>query len=462
MAAAPARPYGSPCRRPVRPRMESPAIWTGGGLWPRRKARQDPPTMFDDYEREMHDRLRDLALRGEYRYFARMERRAGAFPQATALGMCPDFRKFYGTGFAHELHPLDLAREAVVWCSNDYLGMGQSRIVKDAMHAAIEAYGAGAGGTRNIAGTTLLHDELEAALAELHGKQAALVFTSGFTANEAALSTLGAMFENCVILSDADNHASMIAGIRHSRAEKKIWRHNDLDHLEDLLKQAGGRRKIIAFESVYSMDGSIAPVEAICDLADRYGAFTYLDEVHAVGMYGAHGGGISERDGVAHRVDIIQGTLAKGFGVVGGYIAGDALAIDAVRSFAPGFIFSTAAPPAVVAGALASVRHLMASNAERAAHQSNVAAVKTRLKRAGLPLLDNPSHIAPVMVGEARRCKQISDALLERRGVYLQPINYPTVPKGTERLRITPTPLHTDEQIDHLVDALAAEFAAQA
>jgi 5-aminolevulinate synthase len=336
--------------------------------------------------------------------------------------------------------------------------MGQSEIVKRAMHEAIEAYGAGAGGTRNIAGTTLLHDELEQTLAELHGKEAALLFGSGYTANEAALSTLGCLFEGCVIFSDADNHASMIAGIRHSGAEKKIFRHNDLDHLETLLKEAGVRRKIIAFESVYSMDESIGPIAAICDLADRYGAFTYLDEVHAVGIYGPRGGGISERDGVAHRVDIIQGTLAKGFGVVGGYIAGDALSIDAVRSFAPGFIFSTAPPPAVVAGALASVRHLKVSREERRAHARNVAAVKARLKGAALPLFDNQSHIAPVMVGEAKRCKKISDALLADHGVYLQPINYPTVPKGTERLRITPTPLHTGHHIDALLAALRTQF----
>ena len=415
--------------------------------------------MFDEYERDMHNRLRDLALRGEYRHFARMERTAGAFPLATARGMVPDFRKFYSKEVARLLEPLDLTRETVVWCSNDYLGMGQSDIVKRAMQEAIWTYGAGAGGTRNIAGTTLLHDELEAALAELHGKEAALLFSSGFAANEAALSTFGRLFEDCVVFSDADNHASMIAGIRHSEAEKKIFRHNDLEHLKSLLEQAAARPKIIAFESVYSMDGSIAPIAEICDLADQYGAFTYLDEVHAVGIYGSRGGGISEREGVGDRIDVIQGTLAKGFGVVGGYIAGDALAIDSVRSFAPAFIFSTALPPAVTAGALASVRHLKVSQKERAVHTCNVRAVKMRLKSAGLPLLDNSSHIAPLIVGEAMRCKRISDALLEHHGIYLQPINYPTVPKGTERLRITPTPLHSEHHIDALVSALMDRFS---
>jgi len=373
--------------------------------------------------------------------------------------MVPDFRKFYSKEVARLLEPLDLTRETVVWCSNDYLGMGQSDIVKRAMQEAIWTYGAGAGGTRNIAGTTLLHDELEAALAELHGKEAALLFSSGFAANEAALSTFGRLFEDCVVFSDADNHASMIAGIRHSEAEKKIFRHNDLEHLKSLLEQAAARPKIIAFESVYSMDGSIAPIAEICDLADQYGAFTYLDEVHAVGIYGSRGGGVSEREGVGDRIDVIQGTLAKGFGVVGGYIAGDALAIDSVRSFAPAFIFSTALPPAVTAGALASVHHLKVSQKERAVHTRNVRAVKMRLKSAGLPLLDNSSHIAPLIVGEAMRCKRISDALLEHHGIYLQPINYPTVPKGTERLRITPTPLHSEHHIDALVSALMDRFS---
>lgn len=419
--------------------------------------------MFDAYETLLHDQLRDAASRGEYRYFAKMERRAGAFPAVTAHGFSPDFRKYYGAKGLHVSSLFDRATDAVVWCSNDYLGMGQSPIVKAAMHAAIDAYGAGAGGTRNIAGTTVLHDALEAELADLHGKQAALLFGSGFAANEAALSTLGRAFENCVIFSDADNHASMIAGIRHSGADKRIWRHNDLAHLESLLAaEPAGRLKIIAFESVYSMDGTIAPIAAICDLADKYGAFTYLDEVHAVGMYGAQGGGVAEQEGVAHRVDLIQGTLAKAYGVVGGYIAGDALTIDAVRSFSPGFIFSTAMPPTVAAGALASVRHLRGSSVERDGQRRAVASVRAHLERAGIPTMDNPSHIVPVLVGEAKRCKEITDRLLETHGVYIQPINYPTVPKGTERLRITPGPLHGEEQIIRLIEALAATLAMPA
>ncbi len=413
--------------------------------------------MFDQYETLLHEKLKEAASRGEYRYFANMERRAGAFPTVTAHGFSPDFGKYYGRKSIHAIPTSDVVRDAVVWCSNDYLGMGQSDIVKSAMVSAIDHYGAGAGGTRNIAGTTVFHDKLEAELASFHSKQAALIFNSGYAANEAALSTLGRLFSDCVIFSDADNHASMIAGIRNSGAEKRIWRHNDLEDLERLLKAEPARRgKLIAFESVYSMDGSIAPINAICDLAEKYGAFTYLDEVHAVGMYGPQGGGVCERDGVAHRIDIIQGTLGKAFGVFGGYIAGDALCIDAVRSFAPGFIFSTALPPAVVAGALASVRHLRQSHVERAAQRRNVAAVRGKLDRAGVRRSVNDSHIVPIPIGEAKLCKATSDRLLSEFGVYLQPINYPTVPKGTERLRITPTPLHTDAQIDHLVAALAA------
>jgi 5-aminolevulinate synthase len=411
--------------------------------------------MFNKYEQLLHDRLRDLTLRGDYRYFARMERTAGQFPAVTAHGFSPDFREFYPETVKHLPPIFEAPQETIVWCSNDYLGMGQSELVKSAMCSAIHTYGAGAGGTRNIAGTTKLHDELEAELADLHGKQAALLFTSGYISNEAALSTLGKIFPDCVIFSDADNHASMIAGIRHSGAEKKIWRHNDLDHLEQLLQSVEpSRQKIIAFESVYSMDGDIAPIADICDLAERYNAFTYLDEVHAVGMYGPHGGGISEREKVAHRVDVIQGTLGKAFGVVGGYIAGDAVCIDAIRSFAPEFIFTTALPPAIAAGALASVRHLKQSSAERLAQRSNVAKVKSLLCEGGVKQIENNSHIIPVMIGDARRCKSISDKLLRDNGVYLQPINYPTVPKGTERLRITPSPLHTDEQIGALAEAV--------
>lgn len=419
--------------------------------------------MLDEFRTILHSRLRETSISGEYRHFAQLERRHGDFPRVHAHRFSPDFSKFYGRSFLHA-EPLPAAdRVVTVWCSNDYLGMGQSEIVKAAMCAAIGKYGAGAGGTRNIAGTTLLHDELEAELASLHGKQSALLFSSGYVANEAALSTLGRLFGDCVIFSDADNHASMIAGILRSGAEKRIWRHNDLDDLERQLQAAApGRRKLIAFESVYSMDGSIAPIDAICDLAERYGAFTYLDEVHAVGMYGPQGGGVAERDGQAHRIDIIQGTLGKAFGVVGGYIAGDAILIDAVRSYAPGFIFSTASPPAVVAGALASVRHLRGSTAERELHRNNVRRVRVGLNRAGVPHMENESHIVPVMINDARRCKAIAGALFSKHGVYLQPINYPTVPRGCERLRITPTPLHSIAEIDRLVSALASIFSFEA
>lgn len=416
--------------------------------------------MFDQYRKVLHERLRNLKEANEYRYFTQMRRSADQFPVVAAERFYPDFSKYYSRSVAHEYSNVEIGVEAVVWCSNDYLGMGQSAVVKSAMCDAIMIYGAGAGGTRNIAGTTRLHDELEAELADLHGKQAALLFTSGFVANEATLSALGKMFENAIIYSDADNHASMIAGIRNSGARKEIWRHNDLGHLECLLQEAPvGAEKIIAFESVYSMAGDIAPIAEICDLAERYGAFTYLDEVHAVGMYGAHGGGVSEREGVAHRLDIIQGTLGKAFGVAGGYIAGDALIIDAVRSFAPGFIFTTALPPAVAAGALAAVRHLKTSNAERSGQLANVAKVKNALRKIGIPQLENQSHIVPLLVGDAKRCKEISDSLLREHGIYLQPINGPTVPRGTERLRITPTPLHTGAQIEGFVDAIEDVFS---
>jgi len=413
--------------------------------------------MLDEFRSLLHSRLKETSQRGEYRHFARMERDEGSFPRVHARGFSPDFTKFYGRSFLHAEPLPETNREVTVWCSNDYLGMGQSEIVKAAMCAAIGKYGAGAGGTRNIAGTTLLHDELEAELASLHAKQSALLFSSGYVANEAAISTLGRLFGDCVIFSDADNHASMIAGIRHSGAEKRIWRHNDMADLErQLLATAPGRCKLIAFESVYSMDGSIAPIGAICDLAEKHGAFTYLDEVHAVGIYGPHGGGVAERDRQAHRIDLIQGTLGKAFGVVGGYIAGDAIIIDAVRSYAPGFIFSTALPPAVAAGALASVRRLRVSPVEREAHRMNVLSVRTGLDRAGVPHLSNESHIIPVMINDARRCKLISNHLLGEHGIYLQPINYPTVPKGGERLRITPTPLHSIAQIDLLISSLAS------
>ena len=389
-----------------------------------------------DYVAHFADSIARLKAEGRYRVFADLERRCGAFPRATWHGPSGPV-------------------EITVWCSNDYLGMGQHPEVVAAMHGAIDGCGAGAGGTRNISGTNHYHVELERELAALHGKPAALVFGSGYAANEASLSTIARLLPGCVIFSDALNHASMIEGIRHSGAERHIFRHNDLADLEAKLRATDpARPKLIAFESVYSMDGDFGPIAAVCDLAKRYGALTYLDEVHAVGLYGATGAGVAERDGVADRVDVIQGTLAKGFGVVGGYIAAAAPIVDAVRSHAAGFIFSSAMPPVVAAGALASVRHLRASGAERAEHQRRAQQVKDALARAGLPVMPSPSHIVPLFVGEPRACKEASDALLERHRIYVQPINYPTVPRGTERLRITPTPLHDDRAIAALVAAL--------
>lgn len=381
------------------------------------------------------DRLHD---EGRYRVFIDILRNKGAFPNARC--------------FAGHNGP----KPITVWCSNDYLGMGQHPAVIAAMEEALHDVGAGSGGTRNIGGNTHYHVDLEAELADLHGKEGALLFTSGYVSNEAALSTLGKLLPNCVIFSDELNHASMIAGIKNSGCEKKIFRHNDLAHLEELLEaEDADRPKLIAFESVYSMDGDVAPIAAICDLAERFGALTYLDEVHAVGMYGPRGGGISERDAVADRVTIIEGTLGKAFGVMGGYIAADQNIVDCIRSYAPGFIFTTSLSPVLVAGALASVRHLKASAEEREGQQAAATMLKRKFADAGLPVMDSVTHIVPLLVGCPMKAKRISDILLAEYGFYVQPINYPTVPRGTERLRFTPGPTHTAEMQDELTGALA-------
>ncbi len=390
-----------------------------------------------DYEGFFGNAIDKLKAEGRYRIFAELERHVGDFPHATR-------------------HTGDETNEITVWCSNDYLGMGQHPDVLAAMKDTVDQVGAGSGGTRNISGTTHQHVVLEREIAELHRKEAALLFTSGYVANDAALATLAGNMPGCVLLSDEFNHASMIAGVRHSGAEKRIFKHNDVEDLERLLLEIEpGRPKIIVFESVYSMDGDISPISEICDLADKYGAMTYIDEVHAVGMYGPRGGGVAERDGQMGRIDVIQGTLAKAFGVIGGYIAASQKLVDFVRSNASGFIFTTSLPPAVAAAAAASVRHVRDHGQEkRDLHQERAATLKRMLADAGLPVMPSVSHIVPIMIGDPILCKQVTDDLVERYGIYVQPINYPTVPKGTERLRLTPSPIHSDDDMDRLVHAL--------
>ena len=395
-----------------------------------------------NYEAFFTSELDTLRHQGNYRVFANLQRQPGSFPRvmhkrAGAAGSVRD--------------------EVTVWCSNDYLGMGQHPTVLEAMHEALDNCGAGAGGTRNIAGTNHYHVLLEEELADLHGKDAALLFNSGYMSNWAAIGTLAARLTGCVVLSDAKNHASMIEGARHSRARIEVFAHNSPEDLDRRLAALDPELpKLVMFESIYSMDGDIAPIAEICDVAEKHNALTYLDEVHAVGLYGPRGGGIAEREGIMHRLDVIEGTLAKGYGVIGGYITGSTNLVDYVRSFASGFIFTTALPPAIAAGALASIRHLKASDTERREQQRLVALLRGKLDAAGVPHYNNPSHIVPVMVGDATLCKQISDTLLEQHGVYVQPINYPTVAHGTERLRITPSPKHNDADVEHLVGALSA------
>jgi len=392
-----------------------------------------------DYDRRFEDAITRLKAEERYRIFANLERDASRFPVAMWRPAGEE----------------DFPREVTVWCSNDYLGMGGHLDVIEASVRAARAHGAGAGGTRNISGTHHPIVQLEAELADLHGKAASLVFTSGWISNLAGISTIASLLPDCLILSDALNHNSMIEGVRRSGCEKKVWRHNDVAHLEELLAaEPMGRAKLIVFESLYSMDGDIAPIAEIVALAEKYSAMTYIDEVHAVGLYGPRGGGVGEREGLAHRIDVIEGTLAKGFGSLGGYIAASAAVVDAVRSYAPQFIFTSTLPPSVAAGAAAAIRHLKRSNVERERHQQMARLVKHALRAAGLPVMDNPSHIVPLFVGDAQKCRAASKLLLERHAIYIQPINYPTVAKGTERLRITPTPAHNEAQVADLVESL--------
>ncbi|MEL6541135.1 MAG: 5-aminolevulinate synthase [Pseudomonadota bacterium] len=391
-----------------------------------------------DYEGFFADELESVREEGRYRVFTDIKRHRGKFPHATRFLDGED------------------TQAVTVWCSNDYLGMGQHPAVLEAMHNTLDECGAGAGGTRNISGTNHYHVELEAELADLHGKESALLFTSGYVSNWAGIGTLANKIPGCVVFSDALNHASMIEGVRHSRAPYKIWKHNDVEDLDRLLSEFDRDvPKLVAFESVYSMDGDIAPIAEILDVCEKHGALSYIDEVHAVGLYGPRGGGVAEREGLMDRIDVIEGTLGKAYGVMGGYIAASRNLVDFVRSFASGFIFSTALPPAVAAGAAASIRHLKVSDEEREQQRDRVAQVRRKLDIMGIPHLHNPSHIIPVMVGDAKKCKMISDWLMDNHGIYVQPINYPTVPVGTERLRLTPSPVHSDGDIDRLINALS-------